>query len=618
MLAQPPPRAGPMVPALGWTSGRTLARPDTERRQSPGENHVSATVQAAHPSSAWRAVVIGTVAVLAVGIGISAGSFLLTSRSAGGVGPGAAYVPASAPFYVEIAVVPSVAQDEALRELLGHFPPIDGLDLDRPLHEGLVELIDEGFVSSDADLSYAEDVGPWFGGTVAMAVTDIDPEAFADPMAVPDVPDVLVIASVTDPDAAETTVDKLLDEAVAGGADVTETEHRGVVIVSIGDEEGAYAITDDALLIGQTADAIRAGLDVDADGASLAEDAAWGSITAQLPDDRLLFGLFDLTDLMTASMESSAQMSGLPADAFDTIFEGQPMRAAFAVSAEGNLLALDSASDAPTGAFVVANEERGLADEVPADALYVADGGDLGSALTEYVHVVKEAAAADPTAAEELATFESALGADLEEFVSWIGDGAMVAGWDGSEAYAGLVIVPTDVEAARDRLDQLAGFARLGGLDPSMGVTVEESEVGGVTVTTIRWQDPMMTPDPTMPVPTGVAIEYAVSDDRVVIGVGDRFVGRVLELDAADSLGASERFADAVAAFGGANNAGVAWLDIDGVREALEATVLPFAEAMGMAGYDDVRPWLEPLDRLIFVSRLEGDVVVQRGGLLLD
>jgi hypothetical protein len=31
-----------------------------------------------------------------------------------------------------------------------------------------------------------------------------------------------------------------------------------------------------------------------------------------------------------------------------------------------------------------------------------------------------------------------------------------------------------------------------------------------------------------------------------------------------------------------------------------------------------VLPWLEPLDRVVSVTRLEGDVLLQRGALLVD
>ena len=576
---------------------------------------MSATVQPTHSSTPWRAIVIGAVAVLAVAIGVAAGSVLLTSRATG-MGAAAAYVPADAPFYLEVRVEPSAEQDAALRELLGRFPPIEGLDLDRPLHDQLVEKIDEAIDEGDTAFGWAEDVAPWFDGTLAVAVTAIDPEALTDPTTMEE-PDVLVVAGVTDAAAARAAVDRLVTES---GSEVTTSEHRGFQVVEAVDgEPGAYAVTDDALLAAESADVVRAALDVEAAGGSLGNADGTAGLLGQLPADWLAFGTYDLEEIMVASLQASAEMSGIPSDAFAALLEDQPLRGAFAVSAQGDRLSFDAVTEAPTGAFAVENGDRGLAEAVPGDALYYAEAGNLGAGISAAVDVMKEAVGSDPDAADELAMVETALGGDLGEFFGWIGDAAMTAGWDGAEAYAGLVIVPTDAADAERRLDQLAGFARLAMLDAESGVSVEESDVDGTEVTTIRWSDPTMVPDPTVPVPTGLAIEYAVTDEHVLIGLGDRFVDRSLELDPSDSLAANDRFTAAIEDLGGDDNAGVAWMDLRGLRETVEAVLLPTAEAMGLASYEsDIKPWLEPLDRLVSVSRLEGDQLVQRGALLVD
>jgi hypothetical protein len=578
---------------------------------------VSASIQPAHPSSSWRPVIVGAVAVLAVGIGVAAGSFMLTSRGSG-LGAAAGYVPADAPFYVELELEPSAAQDAALRELLGRFPPIEGLDLDRPLHDQLVETIDEAIAGGDVELSWAEDVAPWFDGRVALAVTEIDPEALADParMATAE-PDVLIVAGVTDATAARATAERLVAEA--GSSDATESEYRGVTIVAGGDAEmGAYAVTDDALLVAASADVIRAAIDRDAEGGSLATADGTGDLVGRLPDDRLVLGIYDLEELVVASLEASADASGIPQDAFAALIEDQPMRGAFAISAAGDRLAFDAVTDAPTGPFAVSNEARALAEDIPGDAFYYAEAGNLGAGVAAMVEVFKEAAATDPKAAEELRTFEAALGTEVEDFVGWIGDAALSAGWDGSEAYLGVVVIPTDLDDARQRLEQLAGFARLATLDPSSGLTVEDSDVAGTEVTTIRWEDPTMVPDPTVPVPTGIAVEFAVTDDRVVIGLGDRFVARSLELDPSDSLAANDRYASTIDAFGGEDHAGAVWVDLALLRESLESALGPTAEAFGVPYATEVQPWLEPLDRIVVVNRLDGDLLVQRGALLVD
>jgi hypothetical protein len=183
-----------------------------------------------------------------------------------------------------------------------------------------------------------------------------------------------------------------------------------------------------------------------------------------------------------------------------------------------------------------------------------------------------------------------------------------------------MLLVPNDVDAAERRIGQLVTFAGLATLDPSSGITVDEAEVAGATVTTIRWEDPNAMPVEGVPVPTGVAVQVAVSDDRAVIGLGETFVGRVLQLDTADSLAAEPRYADAIAELGPTSNAGVAWLDLAGAREAIEAAIGPMLDFLDPDGaYEsEVKPWVLPLDRLVSVTVLDGETLVQRSALLIE
>jgi hypothetical protein len=173
------------------------------------------------------------------------------------------------------------------------------------------------------------------------------------------------------------------------------------------------------------------------------------------------------------------------------------------------------------------------------------------------------------------------------------------------------------MDAAGRRLAQLGSFASLGAVDATSGLSVEENEVDGVTVTTVRWTPP---PEMMLPVPVGVVVEYALTEDRALIGVGEGFVQRVLELEEADSLASAPRYVDAVAELGGAENAGVTWLDLAGTREAVEMALGPMIESGDPDGvYEtEILPWLAPLDRFVTVSRIEGDVLVARAALTLE
>ncbi len=582
---------------------------------------MSVSVRPTTGMPAWRAAVIGVVGLLAVGIGIAAGSFLLTARTPG-VGSAAAYVPADAPFFVEMRLEPSTAQDGALRELLARFPPIEGIDLDRSLYGQAIERIDALLAEQDAGVSWADDVAPWFDGHLAFAMTELTAEMMEmpdDPTGVPQVPSMIALLGVTNAAAAAAGIDRLL--AAAEGVTFTETQHAGVTIRSAeGSETGAYALADDQLIIGSDAEAVTVALDTHATGGgTMAEVAEMTGLTETLPADWLVFATFDMTDLMAASLAGGASASPELAGAFRSLLEHQPLRGAMAVSASGNRVLLDSATDAPTGPFEVENADRGLAGEVPSDALYYSEAGNLGDAFVAVIGPMKEALATMPEAEEQISTVEAALGANIEELVSWIDDGAIVIGYDGSRPYGGMVLVPNDVEAAERRLGQLATFAGLGATDPTSGISVDEEEVAGTTVTTIRWQRPDAGAA-VLPVPTGIVLQYAVTADRAIIGVGDGFVARALELDEPDSLGAEPRYISAIDELGGSENAGVTWLDVAGTREAVETAIGPMLEAGDPDGiYEStIRPWLLPLDRAVSVVRLEGDVLVQRGALVVE
>lgn len=585
---------------------------------------MTVTVRPTAEAPAWRIAVIGIVGVLAIAIGVAAGNFLLNARAAA-VGSGAAYVPADAPVYIEMRLEPSPAQDIALRDLLGHFPPIEGVDLDEPLYAQMIERLDEMLAEEGASVSWTDDVASWFDGHVAIAITEIPASAMAmpaDPMVAPEVPPFVLLLGVTDAAAAEAGIERLLAEAGDDAVSFAETEHAGVTIRSAeGSEMGAYALTDDQLVIGSDVDAVKIALDTHAAGTgTLAEVAEMTRLTDALPADWLVFATYDLTEMMSAAFAEGATASPEIAAAFESLMQNQPLRGAVAMSASGDRFMLDAATDPPTGPFAVENADRGLAAEVPGDTLYYSEAGNLGATLVAVIEPMKQALSTTPEVEEQISIAEAALGADLEELVSWIDDGAIAVGYDGSQPYAGMVLVPNDVDAAERRLGQLASLAGLGALDPSSGITVDEDEVDGVTITSIRWEDPNAVPDPMFPMPTGVVVEYAVTDDRALIGIGDSFVRRVLALDEADALASQPRYADAVAELGGSENAGVTWLDLTGTREAVEGAMGGLIDmADPEAVYEtEVRPWLLPLDRFVGVIRLDGDVLMQRSALIVE
>ena len=578
--------------------------------------------QTTSPAPAWRVAVIGVVAILAVAIGIVLGSAMLQPRGSA-IGSGASYVPATAPLYFELRLEPSQAQDAALRELLGRFPDIEGVDLTQPLHAQLTAKLDEAIAAEEgADLSWSSDVDPWFDGRVGFAMLEF-PEAALDPTLSQDPsepPPMVVLLGVTDRTTAEASIERIIASSDESPT-FTSQQHAGVTIRVAEESDVAYALTDDQLLFAPSADEIAAALDAHASSSTtLSEAGSITRLTDALPDDWLVFGIYDFTDLLATAFEGPAASSP-GAEALRDLLGDQPLRGAMALTVGGDRVSFEVVSDPPTGALAVSNAERGLAEEVPADALYYAEGGNVGATLSSFIAAIKDSIEAVPDGAEQLEMVESALGGDVEELVSWMGDVATVIGYDGEQPWGGAIIVPTDMERARRTMDQLASFAGLATLDPSIGITVEERDVDGVEVISLRWQDPSAPTeqDPAMPMPfPELVVEWAVTDDRVLLGAGDRFVERVLGQDAASSLAEEPRYVDAVAELGGPENAGVTWVDLRGIREAVFAAV----GEEGAFGFDamwgDFVSWLQPLDRIVAVARIEGDLLRSKSVVLVE
>ena len=474
-----------------------------------------------------------------------------------------------------------------------------------------------------AGVSWSDDVAPWFDGHVAVAVTDLPASAMempTDPMAVPEVPPTVFLLGVTDAAAAEAGIGRLIAAAEAQDTSLTftDTEHDGVTIRSVeGSEGGAYALTEDQLVIGSDADVVATALDTHAAGTgTLAEMAEITRLTDTLPTDWLMFMTYDMTDLMAEAFAQGASASPEIAAALESLMANQPLRGAMAVSAAGDRFLLDSATEPPTGPFAPENADRGLAGEVPADTLYYSEAGNLGAALAAVIEPMKQALSTTPEGEEQIRTAEGAIGADLEELVSWVDDGAIAIGYDGSQPYGGMVLVPNDVAAAERRLGQLATFAGLGALDPSSGITVDEEEVDGVTVTTI-----------TLGLAGRRGHDDAADADRRRARVrrdrrpGDHRHRR--RLRAARPCPRCGRFPGVAAALlprrstssSGRENAGVVWLDLAGTREAIESALGPMLAEGDLDGmYEtEIRPWLLPLDRIVSVTRLEGDVLRPTG-----
>jgi hypothetical protein len=571
------------------------------------------------PSSAvgrWQIAVIGAVVVLAAGIGLVLGLTVLPSRGSSPLGTSASYVPAGAVMYMEARLDLPGGQRDSLRTILERFPGVNADDL---LTDALADTLDEALAGGGLPADYSADIAPWFDGRVA--VTLLDYPLNLDSTSSMELPSAAALIGIRDAAAAAESTDTLRAEISATGATFSPSDHGGVTIwtldVDLPAGQGfAYALTDDQLLLANSQATIETLLGVHAGGDSLAQRDELRDLSVHLPAEWVGVVTIDVAAMLDKMRGGLASADPALAELMDGYLDTVPGFVVSTIGFEENAVRIDGVSTLPSDDATVSNSKRALAASVPGDAIFFADGPNVGTGLARSITGLRAALAAGAGSEPGLQALEQAeavLGADLEDFVSWMGGGAIAAGWDGEQPYAGLVLEAADPAAAAQRLGQLRSLVELAAMDPSAQVEVSTADVDGVEVTTISMSTEAMGTD-TMPI-TDVVVQYALDGEKAIIGFGDRFVGRALAVEDGQSLADADRYAAAIDRFGGDDNAGAFYLDLVALREALETAVGDLDTSGVYAA--EIKPNVESLDFFAGVTRVEGDAVVARYGLVL-
>ncbi|HEY7848373.1 MAG TPA: DUF3352 domain-containing protein [Candidatus Limnocylindria bacterium] len=563
-----------------------------------------------------QVAVIAAVAVLAAAIGLVLGLSMMQTR-ASTLAPAAGYVPAGSLVYMEADLSLPPNQQDALRAILARFP---GTDPDAAMGDGLARTLDAALVKSDAPFDYSNDIAPWFEGTVAVAVLDqpLDMESGRPPATG-------VLLAVSDAAAASSFGDSLREAVEADGGSWSSSDAGGVTVWTLDTAPTtgasdmhagfAYGVTDDQFVLGTSRATVEALLAVQrGSGDSLADGGEVSDLVDRLPAERAGVMTMNVAALMRSMSDQLGEADTELRDLLDEQLASVPDTVVAALSFEDDAIVVSGATSLPADA-APANATRTLAASVPGDAIFFADAPNVGAnasaGLARLRAQLESGDAGDEL--DQLEQMEAALGGRLDELFDWIGGGAVAAGWDGEQPYVGLVLEVTDADAADERLRQLQSLLSLATMDPASEVEVTTETVAGVEVTSIRFT----TMTPTFGSDAGekeAVIQYAMDGEHLFIGVGDRFVSRALQLAPGESLADNPRYTEAIGRFGGANNAGGFFLDLATLRETVEAEA---GEMLPPEYASEVQPYLQPLDLLAGVTRVEGDAVVTRYGLVL-
>ncbi len=430
--------------------------------------------------------------------------------------------------------------------------------------------MEQAFAESDTGLSYKDDVEPWLGDEAAFFVSSVDAggeEAHA-----------AFLVATEDEDA---TVD-----AVEKEGDVRKTEHRGRDVYVSQEGEGAAAVVDGWLVLGNVG-GVKAAIDTAEDGEPIEDDDRYNETLEDAPEDRLGF-MYMNGPAFYEALRNSPAAAMLP-EQFRRFFN-EPLLAT--VNADDRGIRFEGTVPASLlSGFPIVGEGSG-ADELPADSWLAMSQPDLGQTIETYVDFFAGVAGGRDVIEQQL---RAETGLDLDrDVISWMGEWGAFARGTSVDEVEGALIIETSDEAASGRF--IAALARVVREQADPGLSVGPLELGGGGEgVTLR--------GPEIPKP----IHLFQRDGRVVAAYGDAAARDAL--DPSETLADSASFSDAQEALGG---------DYPVSLYVAIGPLLELADSAGAAADEDLqkaKPYLEPLGALVGGVRKEGDKLHSAFGL---
>jgi hypothetical protein len=542
----------------------------------------------------WAVVGVATLVVVALVV-----AFLFLSGPKGGTPSTVArYAPADSVTYFEVRLDLPGDQHDGLAAFMSHFPGFaDQAAFDQKLDETLSQLLQ----STESGLSWQTDIEPWFGGQVGLFSSTVSPEPGTPPS-------MTAVLSAKDATNVE-----LFMHHWTHGPDVTHEQHEGISIWTAtlpgATQRVSLAENGEVFVAGSRIEDVKAALDAGANRATgLADDAFFLQQLGALPADYLGLVYYDGRAAAQQLRDQLDQLGSgdlsvpFPTGMIDWVIDAAAARSMAELRAEGDHLAMTTRSERPANADLPplpGNRATTLAETAPADALVYAEVRDVGQTIGFVLgKLLEPAPGASPGL--DLSGFQGLLGTPIQSYFDFIIDIGASVSFDGENVSAGVVATVDDSALATARVERLLTLARslmqFGG-----GVTFTEQQHGDVTITVIGFEG-----DGGAGGPGGIGgVSVAVANGRLYVGMGD-FVVDALDRTRAASLAARPEFQSGVQA-GGANNAGVVFVDIAGLRGIVESTM---SSEMRTDYELNQKPFVAPLSHMVVVNTTQGSTSV--------
>jgi len=459
--------------------------PPRETPPFPYEPTPAAYEPVASPARASRVRVTAlVVAVLLVLTGAGTALLLRASNSEQSVDK---LIPESVAAYVKFSLHPSMQQQQAVQDLLSRFPASVRGQVGTKIDDALESAL------KDLGISYKNDVKPWVGGQIALAVLTPGGTTSDAPSTTPNVIGVL---PVKDASAAQKALSK-----IKAGPNVPAYEVMGGVVY-LGKTQGDIDTFRNAVTAGHT----------------LADNASYKREHDRAGGDGLLFAYADLSKLAGVAPSLRGDILG------GSALTGGTGVVAAALRAEPEGLVLKAHSSVPTSAKSPKGGTFKLLPQTPDDLLGSVSFFDLGDLVGNLLKALSGGFGISPASingqqvpglpevASALQQFEQALGLNLQkDLLPWLrGEFSVVVGPVTTPPIPdiGILIEPTDQAALGRTMSALR--THLGRLVSSLGGKVT-TESNGLTIR----------------IPQGPAIVVRTAPGRVIIAT-EAYANRLL------------------------------------------------------------------------------------------
>ena len=586
-----PGAAAPVVSAAAATAPDAAVSPDAALSPdaaftTPPAVATTAVPVAASGGSKGRWFVALAVAVVAIGAAI-AGFMLLNAKTT----PEAlAYVPADAAFVFEIRPDLPGDQMEQVGKFIAHFPGFADLStIDQKVDEAFTRLV-RNAGGSGAGVDYVTDIKPWLNGPLYIAVRKADTANTSVPT-----PFGGLLSATTN--GAVTCASVFKDQATT-----TET-YQGTQLVSFG--ESACAIKDRQGLIGDIA-SVKAALDAKASGNGIGGSAKYRAATAALTGDHLATMYYDFGSYFDLLKDMMQTMPGASAMPFDLATMSLPAWGMIGIRAEGDAIVMDAkapipapATSSPSMLPLPAAHKSEIAAMAPADAVAYIEGQGAGAGIQNMLTALRTI----PEFDAQLKSIDGVV--DLRTVVGWVQDaGVIVTG--GDSPTASVVLLASDEAGAAEKAGSIGTVIGLLTLQAPNAVSVHDTTVNGVKVTTITITDiGALTGGTDVVSPTGpIELSYAVKGKALIFGIGTGAIDKLVNVQAGASLADDPAFKH-VAARGVSPSGATVYVAIPKLLDVIESAM----PADQLATWkSDIKPYLEPLEAMYFVTESEGDL----------